>query len=89
MKDLKKYSPKFAQILDFLESQGGTFVYSQFREMEGIGIFSKALEANGYRPFQIYQDHVTGEWDIDISDDDIGKPSFAFYTGLENLISKR
>ena len=82
---LKKFSPKFAKIIDFLEeSQGGTFVYSQFREMEGIGIFSKALEANGYRPFQIYQDHVTGEWDIDIREDDIGKPSFAFYTGLEN-----
>ena len=42
---LAKFSPKYAEIIKHLSAcPGNAFVYSQFREMEGIGIFSKALE---------------------------------------------
>ena len=46
----KLYSPKFAKMLDDTKKSPGTvLLYSQFRTMEGIGIFSKVLEASGYK----------------------------------------
>jgi hypothetical protein len=51
--------------------------------MEGIGIFSMALDANGYAEFKIKRDAVNG-WQIDMSEEDIGKPCYALYTGTED-----
>jgi hypothetical protein len=46
---LKKYSPKMLQMLDIIErSKGLCFVYSAFRSMEGLQIFSLILETNGF-----------------------------------------
>ncbi|AUF82300.1 DEAD/SNF2-like helicase [Tetraselmis virus 1] len=46
---LKRHSPKMAAILDKLESDDGpALVYSNYRNMEGVGIFSMVLEAAGY-----------------------------------------
>jgi len=46
----KLYSPKYAKMLDDIKKSPGTvLIYSQFRTMEGIGIFSKVLEATGYK----------------------------------------
>ena len=69
-------------------SEGKAFVYSQFRTMEGIGIFSKVLEANGFVPFrikvipgagkrkrQVYQEQLPGEED---------KPKYSLWTGGES-----
>jgi Helicase conserved C-terminal domain len=51
---LDKYSPKYAAILRNINaSAGSSLVYSQFLDMEGIGIFSMALEANGFVPIEI------------------------------------
>jgi Helicase conserved C-terminal domain len=51
---LEKYSPKYAAMLTrILSSRGSSLVYSQFLDMEGIGIFSIALDANGFVPIEI------------------------------------
>lgn len=46
----KMYSPKYAKMLDDIKKSPGTvLIYSQFRMMEGLGIFSKVLERVGYK----------------------------------------
>lgn len=54
-KNLKEmYSPKYAQILEDIEESPGTvLLYSQFRTIEGIGLFSKVLDREGYREINI------------------------------------
>ena len=53
-RNLAKYSPKFAAMLKNIgDLQGSSLVYSQFLEMEGIGIFGICMEANGYVPIEI------------------------------------
>lgn len=48
------YSPKYAKMMnDIEESPGTVLVYSQFRKVEGLGIFSKALDKNGYKEVTI------------------------------------
>jgi hypothetical protein len=51
---LGKWSPKYkAMIEKILELNGSSLVYSQFLGMEGIGIFTIAMEANGFVPIKI------------------------------------
>ena len=51
---LVKYSPKFAAILTkILEISGSSLVYSQFLDMEGIGIFSTVLDINDFHRIEI------------------------------------
>lgn len=53
-RNLAKYSPKFAAMLKNINAiDGSCLVYSQFLEMEGIGIFGICMEANGYVPIEI------------------------------------
>ena len=52
--NLAKFSPKFAAMLKNINTlNGSSLVYSNFLEMEGIGIFAICMEANGYEPIQI------------------------------------
>ena len=83
---LQTYSPKFLAMLENIQDshhQGLNLVYSQFRTLEGIGIFSLVLEANGFARFKIRKND-SGNWICDISDEDQGKPMFALYTGTES-----
>jgi hypothetical protein len=83
---LKTYSPKFLHILDNIrdeEYRGLHLVYSQFRSLEGIGLFTMVLQANGFAQFKIVKSS-TGVWEIETKDEDIGKPTFALYTGTES-----
>ena len=51
---LGETSPKFQLMLENIAAaKGSSLVYSQFLQMEGIGIFSIAMEANGYEPIEI------------------------------------
>ena len=44
------YSPKFAKMIDDVEeSPGSVLIYSQFRSIEGLGIFSQALNKQGFK----------------------------------------
>jgi hypothetical protein len=85
LEGLKTYSPKFLTMIENIEDPehpGLHLVYSQFRSMEGIGIFALALEANGYAQFKIVRTSVG--WDLVTSDEDMGKPHYALYTGTED-----
>ena len=51
---LVKYSPKYAAILErIIEGKGSSLVYSQFLDMEGIGIFLVVLRINEFQPIVI------------------------------------
>jgi hypothetical protein len=54
---LSLYSPKFAAILGKIDEvaaeRGSSLLYSQFLDMEGIGIFKIAMDVNGYAPIEI------------------------------------
>tara|TARA_B100000780_G_scaffold276484_2_gene245142 strand:- start:11320 stop:13797 length:2478 start_codon:yes stop_codon:yes gene_type:complete len=66
---LEKYSPKMKRIMEeILDSPGLVLVYSQFRKLEGIGVFELVLRANGFSKY--------GEKGVD--------PKFAIYSGEEN-----
>jgi hypothetical protein len=86
LEGLSTFSPKFLAMIENIddpEHPGLHLVYSQFRSMEGIEVFSLALEANGFARFKITKtgaDH----WDIVTSDEDMGKPHYALYTGTED-----
>ncbi len=56
---LVNYSPKFAAILTrILESPGSSLVYSQFLDMEGIGIFQTVLRINDFLPLTLESDEA-------------------------------
>jgi hypothetical protein len=76
---LQTYSPKFLHVLENIqdpENQGLHLVYSQFRTMEGIGIFSLTLDKNGFTQFKIKK-NSSGIWSIDIDEVNKGKPTYA------------
>ena len=80
------YSPKFLMMYENIispENPGLHMIYSQFRTLEGIGIFSLILEANGFSRFKIKKDTSTGVWELNMSDEELSKPIFALYTGTE------
>jgi hypothetical protein len=83
---LEIYSPKFLAMLENISSpdyRGLHLVYSQFRSMEGIGIFSLVLEANGFAQFKIKKTGIDS-WELNMSEEEMGKPTFALYTGTED-----
>jgi hypothetical protein len=87
---LQIYSPKFLHMLDNIkdpEYEGLHLVYSQFRTLEGLGIFSLVLEKNGFAEFKIKKTPA-GVWEINIKEEDMGKPTFALYTGTESAEEK-
>ena len=85
---LQIYSPKFLQMLSNIVSNDGLhLIYSQFRTLEGIGIFKLILEANGFAQFKLKK-NPAGQWIRDIIPEDMGKPTFALYTGTEEADEK-
>lgn len=87
---LEIYSPKYLHILENIQDPdhvGLHLVYSQFRTLEGIGILTLVLEQNGFTRFKIKK-NVSGEWELDIPEKDMGKPTFALYTGTESAEEK-
>jgi hypothetical protein len=87
---LQTYSPKYLHMLENIQDEehiGLHLVYSQFRTLEGIGIFKLVLEQNGFAQFKIRK-NASGIWELDIPEDDRGKPTFALYTGTESAEEK-
>ena len=88
---LETYSPKFLAMLDNIQDPaypGLHLVYSQFRTLEGIGLFSMVLEQNGFVRFRLRKT-TSGGWELDIKEEDLGKPTFALYTGTESDEEKK
>lgn len=56
-KQLAYYSAKYATMYKNIEeAPGSSLVYSQFKTLEGLGIFAIALEANGYARVRLARD---------------------------------
>ena len=73
---LSKYSPKMEAMLQEIkkDEKGLVFVYSSFRNVEGLEIFSLILNANGYVPYN--------KTNIQKEDD---YKRFAIYSGSEDI----
>lgn len=87
---LKTYSPKFLKLLENLVNDNENslhLIYSQFRTLEGIGIFKLVLQANGFAEFKLTKNEKD-EYIINIADEDKGKPTFVLYTGTETTEEK-
>jgi hypothetical protein len=88
---LKEFSPKMAQILKDLKQNMGEapyksqFVYSVFKELEGLGLFAAVLEANGFQEYKIKK-----EGGVYIEDPELkpGVPAFAFFKGTQTETEK-
>ena len=85
---LEMFSPKLKRMLDTVEATRGTaeswpnqFVYSQYRQLEGLGVFSAILDANGWQPYRLVKE--ANQWVVDPTLDP-AKPAYAFYTGEED-----
>jgi hypothetical protein len=82
---LAEYSPKLLRILknvqESLGDRNNQFVYSQYRKLEGLNIFSAILDANGWQPYKIVKE--ANQWVEDPSMDP-EKPAYAFYSGEED-----
>jgi superfamily II DNA or RNA helicase len=69
---LQKYSPKMSAMLEIVKkSKGIDLVYSTFRSLEGIEIFSLVLQTNGFQNFN-KNPNLTPS------------PRFAIYSGTED-----
>ena len=71
---LDKLSPKFKLLLENVnKSKGLVFIYSNFRTLEGVELFSKVLDFNGYSSFKSRNN----------------RPKYAIYSGDEDEKVKR
>ena len=81
---LKEYSPKFLEILKNIQepiNEGLHLVYSNFRTLEGIGIFQMVLEENEMEEFKIQK--KIGIWTVDTDSLQKEKRRYVLYTGTE------
>lgn len=86
---LQQLSPKFLRMLENIQDPDHTglhLVYSNFRSLEGIGIFKLVLEANGFAEFKLQRNGDI--WEIKLTDPDTSKPRFVLYTGTETAEEK-
>lgn len=81
------FSPKMKKVLEILSESIGKddfrnqFVYSTYRELEGLGLFGAILEANGFQKYRLVMDNGIYKEDPSM---DPAKPAFAFYSGEES-----
>ena len=86
---LRTYSAKYAEIYShIMESKGSSLVYSNFKTVEGIGVFSMVLDANGFAPIKL----VGSDENLKLSPETIesltmnpGQPRYIFYSGSESI----
>jgi ubiquitin C-terminal hydrolase len=89
-KGLNVYSPKYLALIQNIlnkENIGLHLIYSQFRTLEGIGIFTLVLDANGFAQFRLKKG-VNGKWQIKENAHEKGKLKYALYTGKESAEEK-
>jgi hypothetical protein len=86
---LMKYSPKYVEIIKNITSDehlGLHLLYSQFRNMEGLDIFSMALDVNGFKRFRLSKN---SSGTLEVSSDTLqtlgsDELCYAMYTGEES-----
>lgn len=82
---LQIYSPKFLHILENIiddDHRGIHLLYSQFKTLEGVGIFKLVLKENNFAEFKLKKNDK-GEYILALAPEDVGKPMYASYTGSE------
>ena len=85
---LMKYSPKYVEIIKNITSDehiGSHLLYSQFRNMEGLDIFSMTLDVNGFKQFRLSKN---SEGNLEVSRETLealknDELCYAMYTGKE------
>jgi hypothetical protein len=85
---LSRFSPKMLQIFTNIMETGSDknqLLYSQYKSLEGIGVFTAILEANGWQPYRILQDEG-GQW-IEDPAMDPDKPAYGLFTGGAGMVS--
>jgi len=82
---LAKFSPKMLAILQNLKQNLGEpgkfnnqFIYSQYRSLEGIGVFTAVLDANGFQPYKLVK--KGGIWS-ESPDMKPGVPAYGVFLG--------
>lgn len=83
---LEKFSPKMLAILKDLKKNVGEagkfnnqFLYSQYRSLEGIGVFTAILDAHGFQPYKLVK-KPGGVWE-ESSEMKPGVPAYALFVG--------
>jgi hypothetical protein len=86
---LANYSPKMLKMLQNIRESMGTgqewrtqLLYSYFRNLEGLGVFSAILSANGWQEYKLTKE--ANQW-IEDPALDAEKPAYAFFTGNEDM----
>jgi hypothetical protein len=88
---LKIYSPKFLEMVKNVRDAMGEapynnqFVYSNYKSLEGSGIFGAILEYNGIQEYKIKKTQAGYVEDPDL---DPTKPAFMYFTGDEDKIER-
>ena len=81
---LMMYSPKYHSILDNVSQSPGTvFIYSEYRNLEGLGILSKVLDANGYTEFKVIK--TVDGWDLNIDEGNMAKSKYIKWGGQGDM----
>lgn len=86
---LANYSPKMLKMLKNIRETMGDgdtrntqLVYSNFRNLEGLGVFSAILDANGWQEYKLVKE--ANQW-IEDPAMDPEKPAYGYYTGNEDV----
>jgi hypothetical protein len=88
--NLQKFSPKYAEVLRRVNSiPGSSLLYSQFKTVEGLGIFGYALEANGWARIEIRGTSFTPETIESLKKGPNGQNRFLFFTGEGTLEERK
>lgn len=95
--NLMKYSPKYHRILENLmnnDNVGLHLLYSNFRTLEGIGLFTKVLDYYGFTQFKLKKNAMK-DYELDLSHPYYSENEFtgsrkfyALYTGKESAEEK-
>jgi hypothetical protein len=92
---LMTLSPKYAEMIGRIRaSPGPALVYSQFKTLEGLGLFAAALRASDekYLPLDIVKDAASGQWkipDVLMTEESLAQPRYILYTGDQDLEKRR
>lgn len=89
-KALDVFSPKYAEMIaNIRKSSGPALVYSQFKRLEGLGIFAAALRAAEERYLPLDIQKVGGQWEIPMELMDPRRPRYIMYTGDQDREKRR
>ena len=87
---LETHSPKFAKMLENIGAgAGSSLVYSQFLDMEGIGIFRLVMNANGYSSIEIENGSFTKKTLESLALGPGGQPRYMTFSGNEDPDTRR